>query len=166
MCAGRTGKQAERHLLVVPDRRECDILVSSSGWIAHDGKLEHKEADDRRDDNGMFAESFPGEPRPKDEGVLVRQPRAALRRMLEPEYAALERMHIFEPGRGRKVDEGARILVRLDANEGKQPKIAVTAKPGEQFRHVNAGMRLVNCLKSIATFCPRTWRSAQSAAMR
>src|SRR5215831_16518187 len=42
--------------------------------------------------------------------------------------------------------EGARILVRLDANECKQPKIAVTAKPLDQFGHVDARMRLVNCL--------------------
>src|SRR5262249_54798695 len=42
--------------------------------------------------------------------------------------------------------EGARILGRLDANEGKQPKIAVTAKPPDQFGHVDARMCLVNCL--------------------
>src|SRR5215831_17678480 len=41
--------------------------------------------------------------------------------------------------------EGAWILVRLDADECKQPKIAVTAKLLEQFGHVNARMRLVNC---------------------
>jgi hypothetical protein len=32
--------------------------------------------------------------------------------------------------------EGVRLLVRLDANERKQPKIAVTAKPLEQFADV------------------------------
>jgi hypothetical protein len=40
--------------------------------------------------------------------------------------------------------EGTRILVRLDANECKQPKIAVTAKLLEQFAHVNARVRLIN----------------------
>ncbi len=61
--------------------------------------------------------------------------------------------------------EGARILVRLDANERKQPKIAVSTKPLEQFGHVNARMRLVNCLDNDRDVPPRTWRSAQSAAM-
>jgi hypothetical protein len=42
--------------------------------------------------------------------------------------------------------EGARILVRLDADERKQPKTAVTAKMLEQFGDVNARMGLVNCL--------------------
>jgi hypothetical protein len=39
-------------------------------------------------------------------------------------------------------------LVRLDSNECKQPKIAVTAKLLDQFGHVNARMRLVNCVDS------------------
>jgi hypothetical protein len=51
--------------------------------------------------------------------------------------------------------EGARILVRLDGNECKRPKIAVTAKPLDQSI----------ASRSIATSGPRTWRSAQSAAM-
>jgi hypothetical protein len=55
--------------------------------------------------DGMFAERFPNEPRPEDEGALARQARTAPRRMLEPQYAALKRMYIFEFGRGRKVDE-------------------------------------------------------------
>src|SRR5579883_3075703 len=38
--------------------------------------------------------------------------------------------------------EGARILVRLDANEREQPKIAMAVKPLEQFGHINARMRL------------------------
>jgi hypothetical protein len=39
-------------------------------------------------------------------------------------------------------------LVRLHANECKQPEIAVAAKPFEQFGDVNARMRFVNCLDS------------------
>src|SRR5258708_34243443 len=72
--AGRVGEQIEGHLLVVTDRCECGVLVRSSGWIAHDDDLEHKEARDHRDVDGMFAERFPNEPGPEDEGALARGP--------------------------------------------------------------------------------------------
>src|SRR5260370_22011737 len=98
--AGRVGEQIERHLLVVTDRCERGVLVRSSGWIAHDDKLEHKKARNRCDDDGMFTERFPNEPWPEDEAALSRQARAALRRMLEPQYAALERVHVFKLRRG------------------------------------------------------------------
>src|SRR5262245_60727438 len=71
--ACRVCKEIERHLLVVSDRRECGVLICSGGWIAHDDRLEHQEAYDRSDDNGMFAERLPHEPRPEDEEVLSRQ---------------------------------------------------------------------------------------------
>src|SRR5215472_15188197 len=103
--AGGVGEQIEGQLLVVTDRRQRGVLVRSGSWIARDDKLEHKEARDHCDDDGMFAERFPNEPRPEDEGALARQARAAFRGMLEPEYATLERMYVFELCRGRKVDE-------------------------------------------------------------
>src|SRR5262252_3079041 len=105
MRAGRTGEQVERRLLVVTDRCQRDVLVRSSGWIARDDELEQKEARDHCDNDGMFAERLADEPRPEDKGALARKARAAFRRMPEPEYAALEGMHIFELRRGRKVDE-------------------------------------------------------------
>jgi hypothetical protein len=48
--------------------------------------------------------------------------------------------------------EGARIL---DANERKQPKIAVTAKPFDRLEHVNARVRLVNCLNGDRNVRPQ-----------
>src|SRR5260370_13597210 len=98
--AGRVGEQIERHLLVVTDRCERGVLVRSSGWIARDDKLEHKQARDRCDNDGMFAERFPSEPWPEDEGALALPPSAALRGMFEPGYAALEWMHAFESNPG------------------------------------------------------------------
>jgi hypothetical protein len=41
----------------------------------------------------------------EDEGALAWQDRAALRRVLEPENAPLQRMHLFEPDRGREIDQ-------------------------------------------------------------
>ena len=70
--AGRVGEQIERHLLVVTDRCERGVLVRSSGWIARDDKLEHIEVRDRCNNDGMFAERLPHEPRPEDEGALAR----------------------------------------------------------------------------------------------
>ena len=42
--------------------------------------------------------------------------------------------------------EGARILVRLYTNQRNQPEVAVATKPLEQFRHIDARVRLINCL--------------------
>jgi hypothetical protein len=42
--------------------------------------------------------------------------------------------------------EGARILVRLYANQRNQPEVAVTTKPVEQISHIDARVRLINCL--------------------
>src|SRR5215470_9560978 len=52
-CAGRVGEQIERDLLVLSDRCERGVLVRSSGQIARDDKLEHKQARDRCDDDSM-----------------------------------------------------------------------------------------------------------------
>ena len=49
------------------------------------------------------------------------------------------------PERSRDV-EGARILVRLDADERDQPEIAVTSKTGEKRGYVDARVRLVDHL--------------------
>jgi len=56
--------------------------------------LRQKEPRDHSDDHRVLAERLPKEPWPEEEGALAWQARAALRRMLEPENAALERMHV------------------------------------------------------------------------
>jgi hypothetical protein len=104
-AAMRASRVIERRLLVVTNWFERGVLVRSIGCIARDDRLEQKEAHDRCNNDDMFAERFPNEPRPEDEGALGRQARTAPRRMLEPQHAAPKRMHIFEFGRGRKVDE-------------------------------------------------------------
>jgi hypothetical protein len=53
----------------------------------------------------MLAKRFPNEPWPEDEGVLAWRARAALRRMPEAENTSLQRMHVLEPARSRKVNK-------------------------------------------------------------
>ena len=98
VCTRRIGQQSERRLLAVAARCKRSVQVRPGGRIARDDKFERKEARDGGDDNGMFAERFPSEPRPEDEGALPRQAWAALGGMLEPQYAALERHARFRVG--------------------------------------------------------------------
>jgi hypothetical protein len=50
--------------------------------------------------------------------------------------------------------EGARVLVRLYADERNTSEIAVTPKAGEEHRHVNPGVGLVNHLDVDSDFRP------------
>ena len=61
--------------------------------------------------------------------------------------------------------ERARILVRLDADQRDQAEIAVAPEPGEQRRHVDARVGLVDRLDIDGDVRPEHRRSAQSAAM-
>jgi hypothetical protein len=97
-AAMRTSRVIERRLLVVTNWLERGVLVHSIGCIARDDKLEQKEARDRCNNDGIVAPSV-------SQTALLRGRPGRRPRMLEPQYAALKRMHIFEFGRDRKADE-------------------------------------------------------------
>ena len=71
------------------------------------------------------------------------------------------------PGRAERPRdvERAGILVRLNADERDKPEIAVPPEAGEQRRHVDARVRLVDHFDVDGDVRPSTCRSAQSAAM-
>src|SRR5712692_11638240 len=101
---GRTGEEIERHVVVVHGG-ECNVRVRPSGGIARNHELEQKKARDHPHDDHMLAQRLPNEPWPENESAFSWQTWAALRRMLEPENAALQRMHVLEPHRSREIDQ-------------------------------------------------------------
>ena len=65
----------------------------------HNGELEHKEARNHSNDDGMLAERLPNEPRPESEGGLAWQARSASEGLLSgATTASLERVHVLELG--------------------------------------------------------------------
>src|ERR1700730_3388767 len=102
---GRAGEEIERHVVVVVHRGECNVRVRPSGGIARNHELKQEKARDHPHDDHMLAQRLPNEPWPENESAFSWQTRAALRRMLEPENAALQRLHVLEPHRSREIDQ-------------------------------------------------------------
>jgi hypothetical protein len=101
-CAGRLGKQVERLISVVADRSERLVHIIARTGAIHDGRLPNQQPYDRAGQDHVLNKRVPTEARPEEQGVLARQARPALGRMLESEDSALQRMYVFEAIRRRK----------------------------------------------------------------